>query len=98
MYTFIRGSTARLWFRIQNPLTGEYYDPDTSVTAAVYNSAGADVMTGQSLTKYSTGIHYYDYDTTLDETDGVYTAVCTGVDTSNGTNMDSDVFAVKAVP
>lgn len=98
MQSFIWGQTARFWFRVKNPLTGEYYDPDTSIKAAVYNPSKAVVLEGQDMTKYATGIFYYDYDTSQDTELGVYIGLSTGLDTSAGTVMDSDEFLVKAVP
>ncbi len=75
-----RGNCIRLKVTIKDA-DGALHDPSTSVKVTLTN-AGVEYLTAQDMTKASTGVYYYDWQT--DETDavGVYNMKVVSVDSS----------------
>ncbi len=76
-------------------LTFKFYDDGrnlvdvSSPTVSIYNPTNALAINVQSLTKQSTGVYYYDLNTSLlGTTYGTYTAIAQG--TYNGTSLFAD--------
>jgi len=88
--TYHRGSTAPLKIDTRNA-AGDLYDPDTSFTVSVYNSAGTAVLTDEVMTKESTGVYYYNLPTTGSFATGAYRVVYTIVN-AGLTSKSSDFF------
>jgi len=69
--TYQRGETAVLRMEVRNN-AGELYTPDTSIEAAVWDSAGAAFLAASDMTAESTGVYYYDLATLADSALGCY--------------------------
>ncbi len=73
-----RGETYILSLEVKDS-SGDYYDPITSVTAEIIDSAGSTKSSG-SMTKDSTGKYHYDYTIQSSDATGIWQAKVTCVD------------------
>jgi len=75
-----RGNCIRLNVTIKDA-DGALYDPVTSVKVTL-TSDGTDYLSAQDMTKISTGVYYYDWQTDGDDATGIYNMKITSVDSS----------------
>ena len=88
-----RGTTIRLKATIKDA-DGALMDPGTSIQVSVTDPAGATALAGTAMTKSSTGVYYYDWQTSADATKGLYKQKVTAVDSSK-TSIEVDDSAFE---
>ena len=93
MKRYKRGTSIRLEATIKNA-DGDLVDPNTSVKVTVIDSAVTTAVNAQTMTKVSTGIYYYDWQTTGREALLIYKQIVTAVDGSY-TSIDEDNAAFE---
>jgi len=91
---FLQATTVRVRARIKDD-DGDLVDPSTSVTIDIWDSAGTQQVTAVAMTKVSTGIYEYYYQTTTSSAEGRWRGVVWSLD---GTykSEGSFGFTVKA--
>lgn len=83
-----RGNCIRLKATIRD-VDNALFDPDTSVVVSV-ESGGTDYLTDQAMTKLSTGVYYYDWQTDADDVTGIYNMEVVSVDGSKTVVTDDN--------
>ncbi len=87
-----KGETYVLGLEVKDD-SGDYYDPDTSVTAEIIDPDGV-VKSSGSMTRDSTGNYHYDYTIQSDDATGVWHAKVTCVDGTR-TTIETTGFMVE---
>ncbi len=91
---FLQGTTVRVRAFIYDD-DGDLVDPTTSVKLDLWDSAGTKQVDNQAMTKDSTGIYEYYYNTTTSSAEGSWRGVIWAVDGSY-TSEGSFGFKVRA--
>lgn len=80
--TKIRGSAVRVTVETKryNLSNLEDYNPSTSMLVTIKDPMGNNVVTNQSMTTYSTGKHFYIYQSSDTHELGYYEIIVTAVD------------------
>lgn len=90
-----RGNCVRLNATVRDA-DNALHDPDTSIKVTV-KSAGTAYLTAQSMTKVTTGVYYYDWQTDGDDALGIYSMEVTSVDGSKTVvTEDNSAFELYA--
>ncbi len=92
---FDRGETVPNSIDVKNA-GGVLYDPDTSILITITAPSGVDVVTGQAMTKDSTGIYHYNWLSPSDAETGTYTRKYVTNDTLAGTAIQYGSFVLAA--
>lgn len=90
-----RGTSIRLKNTIRDE-DGALYDPATSISVAVYDKDGNELLASTSMVKASIGEYYYDWQVSagLSYT-GFCRVTCTSVDDGSKTSIKDDMEAFE---
>ncbi len=88
---FLQGSTVRIRVYVYDD-DGDLVDPTTSVTVDIWDSAGTKQVDGVAMTKVSTGIYEYYYNTSSSSETGSWRGIIWTVD---GTYTSEGSFGFK---
>ena len=94
METYQLGDTVPLKMETRNA-AGALYTPDTSIKAAVWDSAGTAVLASSNMTPSATGVYYYNLPTTAAFKRGCYRVIYTTVN-DGSTSTGKDFFIMEA--
>jgi len=67
-----RGETVPIWAEVRLTSTGALYDPEDGVTVTLYKPDGSKVLDAEPMTKESTGLYVYYWNSKDTDTVGWY--------------------------
>ena len=95
MRTYIKGETVICLATVKDS-EGTLSDPSTSFEITIINPEGIEVIADVAMLKDSTGEYHYDYNSSLSNSVGTYTAVYTATDGTR-VSIAKHEFKVDAV-
>ncbi len=92
---FLQGATVRVRAYVHDD-DGDLVDPTTSITVDIWDSAGTKQVDGTAMSKVSTGIYEYNYNTTTSSETGNWRGIVWVTDTGSKVSEGSFGFKVRS--